>query len=92
MCKRNTIIRFFSKLSKDHLLLLQSIQTGSLMGASDIIAQTVVEKKSLKQVNFVRTLQFASVGFLYVVSTFILIFNTILFSHNMLVNFIFDKI
>jgi hypothetical protein len=37
------------------------------MGAGDVISQTVVEKKSLKQVDLIRTARFGMIGFILVV-------------------------
>lgn len=51
-----------------HPVLTQMIQTGLLVGSGDIIAQTVVEKRTIRTYNPIRTVQFASVGFFIVVS------------------------
>ena len=48
-------------------LIVPSLQASSLMGGGDLIAQFLVEKKSVDQVNMKRTLQFAGMG-LFVVS------------------------
>lgn len=49
-------------------LLVQAIQSGLLMGAGDFIAQTLFEGKiSLKELNFIRTVQFFVIGFVVVV-------------------------
>lgn len=41
---------------------------GLLMGTGDVIAQTVVEQKSLKNINILRTGQFTFIGLCFVVS------------------------
>lgn len=46
--------------------LAQSIQVSVLMGAGDVLAQTFVEKKSIKEINVYRTFQFAGIGFCFI--------------------------
>ncbi|GLV39187.1 pasang lhamu [Carabus blaptoides fortunei] len=43
-------------------ILTQAIQTGLLMGTGDLISQTIIEKKTFSNINWVRTAQFTSVG------------------------------
>lgn len=45
----------------------QCVECAILMGSGDIIAQTVVEQKSFRNLDFKRTSQFASVGLFVVV-------------------------
>lgn len=49
-------------------ILVQSIQTAILMGAGDVIAQTFIEKKDLSNYAWIRTAQFAGIGFFICVS------------------------
>uniref|UniRef100_A0A1A9WB08 Mitochondrial inner membrane protein Mpv17 n=1 Tax=Glossina brevipalpis TaxID=37001 RepID=A0A1A9WB08_9MUSC len=48
------------------ILNRQSLQCGAIMGTGDILAQTVTDKRELKQVDFKRTLKYASLGIFYV--------------------------
>ncbi|KAJ8940165.1 hypothetical protein NQ318_019374 [Aromia moschata] len=52
MNRCNRLFTVYSKLLKKHTLLVQSVQTGFIMGMGDLVAQTVVEKKPLKHVEF----------------------------------------
>lgn len=63
------ILQLYQKYLHKHPYLVQAIQTGALMGAGDYISQTLVEKKSVKNVDVVRTLRFSSIGFFAGVST-----------------------
>lgn len=60
----------------------QAVQVGVLMGCGDLISQKIVEKK--EYVNWTRTAKFASVGFIFVVSTINYLF--ILHLHTIQIN------
>lgn len=49
-------------------MVVQAAQTGLLMGAGDIIAQTLIQGKTIKQYQPERTAKFAFLGTLFVVS------------------------
>ncbi|CAH2267166.1 jg2901 [Pararge aegeria aegeria] len=63
MAKARGIFQIYKKVLARRPYLVQAIQTGALMGAGDIISQTLIEKKSIAAVDFKRTLQFSSIGF-----------------------------
>lgn len=64
----NKICSLYNGLLKNHLVLVQSVQTGILCGTGDIIAQTVAEKKSLRDINLHRTGVFVALGSGFIVS------------------------
>lgn len=57
----------YKRAIKNYPLVMQSLQTGALMGCGDLMAQYLIEKKRTDQLNLKRTLQFAAIG-LFVVS------------------------
>lgn len=57
----------YKRALQNYPLLMQSVQTGALMGCGDLTAQFLIEKKRPNQLNWKRTLQFAAMG-LFVVS------------------------
>lgn len=50
-------------------VLVQSVQSGILMGSGDIIAQTLIEKRNLKTLDGMRAFRFFGIGFCIGVST-----------------------
>ncbi|XP_061396679.1 mpv17-like protein [Musca vetustissima] len=46
--------------------LAEGLRAAGIMGTGDILAQTVVEKKSLKDVDLIRTAKYGSLGMLFV--------------------------
>lgn len=53
----------YSQVLKKHPILVNSIQSGILMGTGDVIAQTFLEKTEIKNLNILRTVQFFGIGF-----------------------------
>ncbi|XP_045760928.1 protein Mpv17 [Maniola jurtina] len=60
MAKARGIFQIYQKVLARRPYLVQAIQTGALMGAGDLIAQIIIEKKST--VDYKRTLKFSSIG------------------------------
>lgn len=50
--------KFFAK----YPMVTQAIQAGTLMALGDQIAQNVVERKEIKDLDFVRTAKFGGIG------------------------------
>lgn len=70
-----SLSRFASAVSRSYKnslerrpILVQSVQTAFLMGTGDVIAQTIIEKKDLTNYAWIRTVQFAGIGFFIGVS------------------------
>lgn len=63
---RPFVTKSYQNVIIKHPILIQSIQTGVLMGVGDLIAQTIVEKKQLSQINIFRTGQFFTIGLFFV--------------------------
>ncbi|XP_023934454.1 protein Mpv17 [Bicyclus anynana] len=61
MAKFRGIFQMYQKVLVRHPYLVQAVQTGTLMGAGDLISQTLIEKVSI--VDYKRTLKFSSIGF-----------------------------
>lgn len=46
--------------------LAEYSRAGAIMAAGDVLAQTVVEKKEFKDIDYIRTVKYGSLGFLFV--------------------------
>lgn len=66
--KTRGIFKLYQQVLVRRPYLIQAVQTGALMGAGDLISQTLIEKKSLKHVDYMRTIKFSSIGFFVGVS------------------------
>lgn len=62
------IIHTYKKFLSSHPFLVQTVQTGMLMGVGDVIAQRIVEKKTHKEHDYKRTMTFLGLGTCLVVS------------------------
>ncbi|GAB6028175.1 hypothetical protein CHUAL_002381 [Chamberlinius hualienensis] len=60
------IWRAYQNVLHKHPFKTHTVLTGVLMGLGDVSAQLIVEKKPIKQVDLVRTGQFAAVGLFFV--------------------------
>ncbi len=59
-------MKAYARVLEKHPWKTQMIQTGVLMGFSDYIAQTFVEKKKFRELETGRMVRFALIGTLYV--------------------------
>ncbi|KAG5866484.1 hypothetical protein JTB14_004007 [Gonioctena quinquepunctata] len=50
------------KIAKNHFILVQSVRSGVLISTGDLIAQTVIEKRSREDVDLCRTARFFTIG------------------------------
>ncbi|XP_001607629.1 protein Mpv17 isoform X1 [Nasonia vitripennis] len=57
------LFRSYQKLLTRHPLGMQSFQAGVLMGLGDQIAQNFIEKRPVKDLDFMRTAKFFTIGF-----------------------------
>lgn len=58
----------YQKLLDKHFLVVQCIQTGSMMAIGDVVAQTLIEKKKNNEFESMRTVKFGLLGVCFVVS------------------------
>ncbi|XP_017768004.1 PREDICTED: protein Mpv17 [Nicrophorus vespilloides] len=58
-----SVSKIYQTFLRKFPILSQAVQAGALMGAGDFIAQTVVEKRPMKDYSLQRTAQFTSIGF-----------------------------
>lgn len=71
MSRISKLTKLYKSLLNTHFVAVQAVQTGILMGTGDVIAQTLIEKKSIKNLNRTRTLQFMALGTSFVVNKLI---------------------
>lgn len=67
--KSRSVFKLYQQALVRRPYLIQAVQTGTLMGAGDLISQTLIEKKELKHVDYMRTIKFSSIGFFVGVSS-----------------------
>lgn len=72
MMKTRNFLKLYQQALVRRPYLVQAVQTGTLMGAGDLISQTLIEKKSLTQVDCMRTIKFSSIGFFVGVSSLLI--------------------
>lgn len=63
------LTKLYCKILDKHMLLVQSLQAGILMGTGDLIAQTCIEKRKISHLHYHRTGEFFLLGTCLVVST-----------------------
>lgn len=63
-----SLLRGYLNLTNRYPNTSQIVQTGLLMGAGDVVAQTYVEKTPINEIKWARTGQYAGLGFFLVVS------------------------
>lgn len=61
--KARGVFKLYQKLLNNRPYLVQAIQAGTLMGAGDVISQTLIENNGFNNIEYKRTLKFASIGF-----------------------------
>ncbi|RXG61289.1 Protein Mpv17 [Armadillidium vulgare] len=55
----------FRKILRSNLLI-PCLQTGLLMSGGDLISQTIIEKKNLQHIEWIRPVRFFGMGFFFV--------------------------
>lgn len=56
------LLHSYQKILAAHPFLVQTTQTGILMGAGDVIAQRLIEKKNANEHDYKRTITFLGLG------------------------------
>lgn len=56
------MFRIYQRLLRKHPVMTQAVQAGMLMALGDQIAQNVIERRKVEELDFVRTAQFGSIG------------------------------
>ncbi|KAL5278413.1 MPV17.2 family protein [Megaselia abdita] len=63
---RTTKNNYVKALDK-HPYIMEAIQVSTLMGAGDLLTQTIIDKRrTFKEINWIRTAQFTGMGFFFV--------------------------
>lgn len=63
------LLQMYNRALHSRPILIQTVQTSILMGTGDVISQIFIEKKPFEEYSILRTLQFSSIGFCFLVST-----------------------
>lgn len=66
--RRHFVVKSYQNALAKRPVLMQAIQAGTLMGAGDVIAQTVFEKTKIQDLDYMRSAKFLGIGFCVVVS------------------------
>lgn len=66
--RRPFVVKAYQNALVKRPVLMQAIQAGTLMGAGDVIAQTVFEKTRIQDLDCKRSMKFFAIGFCIVVS------------------------
>ncbi|KAG5876922.1 hypothetical protein JTB14_007385 [Gonioctena quinquepunctata] len=62
MSRATRILKMYKRLLVKRPILVQSLQTGILVSTGDLIAQTVIDKKTLETLDLARTARFFTLG------------------------------
>ncbi|KAL1380476.1 hypothetical protein pipiens_014164 [Culex pipiens pipiens] len=66
--RRMSLSSLYKRALVKYPVLMQSVQSGILMGTGDVIAQTLVEKRQFNQLDGMRAIRFFGIGFVIGVS------------------------
>ncbi|XP_033331782.1 mitochondrial inner membrane protein MPV17 isoform X1 [Megalopta genalis] len=58
-----SIIKLYQRVLTKYPLRTQAVQAGILMALGDEIAQNLIERKTFRELDYMRTVQFACIGF-----------------------------
>lgn len=67
------IIKVYRRVVTRYPIIIQATQAGILMALGDQIAQNFIERKKFKELDFLRTAQFGSIGFFITVLDHVLL-------------------
>ncbi|CAL7943482.1 unnamed protein product [Xylocopa violacea] len=57
------VVKMYRRLLTKYPIIVQATQAGTLMALGDQLAQNLIERRQIKDLDFIRTAQFASIGF-----------------------------